>query len=77
MKYITRTMSITVLPESEPTFSEMATTVLITDEGGGEYVEVKQVGRTDIGKICINPEEWPALKAAIDSMIADCQEVEK
>jgi hypothetical protein len=56
MKYITRTTSITVLPEGHPTFSEMATTVSITDEDGGEYVEVKQVGRTDICKICINPE---------------------
>ncbi len=73
MKYITRKTQITVLPEGEPLFSEMATTVSITDEAGGEYVEVEQEGKL-VGKIRINPEEWPALRAVIDSMIADCKD---
>jgi len=74
MTYITRVTQMVILPEDQPLFSEMATEVRIVDESGGEYVEVEQHGRTDIGKICINPEEWPNLKRAIDTMIAECKE---
>ena len=75
MTYETRVTQMTVLPKTEPIFSEMATQVTIVDEAGGEYVEVKQQGRTDLGKIAINPEEWPVLKRAIDTLIAECREV--
>jgi len=74
MKYESRVTAMTVAPENEPLFSEMATTVSIEDEAAGEFVVVEQTGRTDIGKICINPEEWPALRAAIDLMIAQCRD---
>lgn len=75
MTYETRVTQMTVLPKTEPIFSEMATQVTIVDEAGGEYVEVCQSWRTDIGKIAINPEEWPMLKRAIDTLIAECREV--
>lgn len=71
--YEIRTTAMTVAPEGEPTFSEMATTVEICDEAAGEFVEVKQRGRVDIGKIQINPEEWPSLREAIDRMIKACR----
>lgn len=71
--YEIRTTALTVAPEGEPTFSEMATTVAICDEAAGEFVEVKQRGRVDIGKIQINPEEWPSLLEAIDRMIKACR----
>lgn len=51
----------------------MATTVAICDEAAGEFVEVTQHGRVDIGKIQINPEEWPSLREAIDRMIKACR----
>lgn len=54
-------------------YSEMTTTVEIDDEVGGEFVVVSQEGRDDIGKIAINPEEWPALRAAINRMVKACQ----
>lgn len=73
MKYETRVTALVVLPVGQPTFSEMATTVEICDEAAGEFVEVKQRGRIDIGKIQINPEEWPALRDAIDRLIAECR----
>lgn len=73
MKYETRIMSLTVAPEGEPTFSEMATTIKIEDESAGEFVVVIQSGRTDVGKISINPEEWPAMRDAIDRLIAECR----
>lgn len=71
--YISRTTQVVVLPEGQPVFSEMATTVTIVDEAAGEFVEVVQSGRIDLGKISINPNEWPALREAIDMMIAQCQ----
>ena len=75
MTYETRVTQMTVVPKTEPLLSEMATEVTIVDQAGGEYVEVKQQGRTDLGKIAINPEEWPMLKRAIDTLIAECREV--
>ena len=73
MKYITRVTEIAVVPEHEMLTSEMTTHVRIVDEGGGEFVEVAQHGRTDIGKIQINPEEWQALRDTVDQMIPLCQ----
>lgn len=73
MKYETRVTKLVVLPVGEATYSEMATEIEICDEAAGEFVEVVQHGRVDIGKITINPEEWPAIRGAIDRMIAECR----
>ena len=75
MTYEIRTTSMTVKPKDEPIFSEQATMVEIVDEASGEYVEVSQSGRTDLGKIAINPEEWPALRKAINLLIVQCRDV--
>ncbi len=71
----TRVTQIVVCPPGEPLFSEMATKVEIVDESGGEFVEVSQHGGTDIGKIQISPEEWPALRSAINRMMRQCRYV--
>lgn len=71
--FITRVTQLVVLPASQPLFSEMATTVEIVDEAAGEYVEVQQVGRSHLGKIAINPEEWPALRSAINRLVKQCR----
>jgi DNA-binding protein YbaB len=73
MNYISRTLSVIVMPETEPVYSEMATRITIEDEAGGEFVEVSQEGRLSLGKIAIDPAEWPTLRAAIDDMIAQCR----
>ena len=73
MTYEERVLSVVVLPEGEPVFCEAATTVIIEDEAGGEYVVVSQDGTPDRGTIAINPEEWPVLRAAIDKMVAECR----
>ena len=74
MKYETRITSYTVAPAGEPTYSEQATQVNLVDESGGEFIEVCQSGRSDLGKIAINPDEWPELRKAIDSLIKQCRE---
>lgn len=74
MSYEVRTSSVIVVPKGQPIFSEQATTVTIVDEASGEYIEVCQSGRTDLGKIAITPEEWPTLRDAIESLIGLCRE---
>lgn len=72
-EYETRTLSLVVVPQGYEIFSEMATTIEITDESGGEFVQVKQPGCIDGRGIAIDRKEWPALRAAIDQMIAQCR----
>ena len=71
--YETRTTCLVVAPKGEPIFSETATHVQIVDEAGGEFVELKQSASPVLGKIQINPEEWPFLRSAIDQLIASCR----
>jgi hypothetical protein len=70
----TRIISIVVNKPGEPIFSETATTISIEDDAAGEYVTVCQ--NTDAGgdgKFSINPEEWPAMRRAINKMIKECR----
>lgn len=69
-----RVLSVVVAPEGEAIFSESATVVRIEDEGGGEYVVVSQESVPERGNIAINPEEWPALRDAIDRIVKECRE---
>jgi len=69
-----RVLSVVVAPEGEAIFSESATVVRIEDEGGGEYVVVSQESVPGLGNIALNPEEWPALRDAIDRMVKECRE---
>lgn len=56
MKYNTRCTAITVVPEDEKIFSEMATEVSIEDEGGGEFIEITQT-HSECNTIRIDPKE--------------------
>lgn len=46
--------------------------VEIDDDGGGEFVTVTDMSDRG-GKIHIDRNEWPALRDAIDQMIAGCR----
>lgn len=69
---ITRTTQLTVMPKGEATYSELSTTITITDDAAGEFVVVAQ-DNDDYGKVAINPEEWPMLRAAINRMVKECR----
>jgi hypothetical protein len=71
--YEIRTTKLVVAPRGDQVYSEMATSVEIKDEAAGEFVMVSQSGRTDIGQLAIDIDEWPALRDAIDRMIAQCR----
>ena len=73
LNYETRITQVVVVPEGQPMCSELATTIQIEDEAEGmEFLILKQ----DLnGEACIRiyPPEWPAIRAAIDDMMAKCR----
>lgn len=71
-QYHVITTRLTVVPEGEPIYSEMATHIEMQDEAAGAFVELVQIGQIgDEGRsvIRIDLEEWPAIRGAIDQMI--------
>lgn len=67
-----RVTQITIVPEGEPIFSERGYSVKIEDNAAGEFIEV-QDHSDDKGRIAINPEDWPALRRAINRMVKNCK----
>ena len=68
MQYEARTTKITVAPVGCDIFDERATGISIDSEGGGEYVRVSQCINQE-QSVTFEPEEWPSIADAIDSMI--------
>ena len=66
---------MTVTPENTPLFDERATNIEIVDESGGEFVAVSQCTNDGHQKICIDPEEWPTIREAIEVMIGKARTV--
>jgi len=67
-----RVTQLTVVPEGKPIYDETATQVEITDEGGGEFLIIKQTGGGK-GETRIDAEEWRWVREAIDRMIKEVQ----
>jgi len=68
--YTSRITQMTIAPEGEHIFSEMATVISIDDEAIGEYLIIEQPCREN-ANIAINPEEWDVIRATIDQMFAE------
>ena len=68
MKYIKRAIKWTVVREKELPVDILATDIEIVGEGAGEFVEVTQ-HTEESGKVQIDPEEWPAIREAIDCAV--------
>ena len=75
-QYELRPLSWAVAPVDEPIFSEMVTTISIGDEAAGEFVIVEQNAREDMGKIAIDPVEWPSIRDAIEQAISQCRKTQ-
>jgi hypothetical protein len=67
-----RVTQITIVPEGEPIFCDLGYTVKIDDEAAGEFVVIEDHS-DDEGRIAINPQDWPALRRAINKMVNNCQ----
>ena len=77
MGFERRVTAVTGCKKGGPIFSsDYDTRVEIVDEAAGEFVEVSQAGREGGGKSAIACNEWPALRDAIDELIAACRDQE-
>jgi hypothetical protein len=72
MKYIKRTIKWTVVREKETLLDALATDIEIVCEGAGEFVEVTQ-HTEESEKVQIDPEEWPAIREAINCAVKLCR----
>lgn len=80
MKYITRTTKMTILPEGDPIFSENATNIEVAQEAGSDgFLKITQDAGDPIydGSVCIDHDNWPAIKAAIETMLEDIKKHEQ
>lgn len=71
-QYHVITTRLTVVPEGEPIFSELATHIEMQDEAAGAFVELIQIGKIgEAGRnvVRIDADEWPAIRGAIDQML--------
>lgn len=71
-----RVTKMSVLPDGCSIFECNATHIAIDGEGAGEYVTITQHTDDRHGDhvVNINPEEWPAIRAAINKLVKECKE---
>ena len=74
---ITLTARLCVVPSGKPIYDEAATTIGLDDEGGGLFVTIRQEADLDTNEVKIDPEEWPAIRAAVNRMVRECGKVER
>jgi hypothetical protein len=73
INYETRITQVVVVPEGEATFSELATIIQIEDEADGiEFLSLRQNLKPE-AYVRIYPPEWPAIRNAIEDMMARCR----
>ena len=70
-EYEGRPVRWVLTPKGKPTYDNLAVCVDIVDEGGGEYVEVRNVANDSA--IAIDPQEWEQLRSLIDYAIGQCR----
>lgn len=70
-----RITQMSVLPDNCSIFELVATHIAIDDEGAGEYVTITQhtTDRHGDHVVNINPDEWPAIRAAVNKLIKECK----
>jgi len=74
---ILRATRYTVMRSDEPIFSEHATHVEIEDDGGGEYIKIIQSFEKEDNMVKIDPDEWKAIKSAIEKLIVEIKTLER
>ncbi len=73
VQYETLTKAVLVKSTKDGIYGETATTIAFENEGAGLYVVVSQSPYDSEQKIAITNEEWPAVRAAIEQMLAICE----
>jgi predicted lysophospholipase L1 biosynthesis ABC-type transport system permease subunit len=73
-EFESRVLKVGLMQPGQSIFSENVYTVEIDDEAAGEYVVVRQVNHDGPEeRLSIDPRHWPALRAEIDRMVAECR----
>ena len=72
VEYQTRTTQVLVCVKGEAIYNELGFVIEITDEGGGDFVEVSPT--TEPGKLRIDKRCWPTLRDAIERMLGECRD---
>ena len=75
MTYHTITTQRRVIPEGKDFCDEAVTIIGMDDEGGGAFVTIRQESAMDGDIIRIDPDEWPAVRAAVNRMVRECGRV--
>lgn len=71
-EYETRPTRLTVAPTGAAIFAERATHIEIDDEGGGEFVVIRQAGNDDKEYLLrVDADEWEPIVAAVNRLLAD------
>ena len=76
MIYRTITTQRRVIPSGKAIDDEGVTIIDLADEGGGAFVTVRQEEDLNTNEIRIDPDEWPAVRAAINRMVRECGRAE-
>lgn len=75
MTHTARVTRMHVIPRGVPLYDERGFSVEIDDDAGGEFVVVNcHDDQCKAGQIRIDPEEWKAVRDAIDVMVKECKE---
>lgn len=69
---ITITTQHRVIPSGKTMDDEGVTIIGMADEGGGAFVTVRQEEQLNSNEIRIDPDEWPAVRAAVNRMVREC-----
>ena len=77
MTYRKITTQSRVIRAGENLDGEGVTIIGIDDEGGGAFVTVRQEEQLNANEIHIDPDEWPAVRAAINRMVRECGRVDE
>jgi hypothetical protein len=73
-RYEARITAMTIIPRGTSIDAEGATVIAIDSDGeGGEFVRIDQRHGRDHGGVEIDPDEWPLVRHALDTLAADCR----
>ncbi len=77
MNFCSRITAVTIIPEkSDSIRDDNATRIEIDDEGAGGFVVLTQPDCREDGGIAITADDWPALRAAIERLFGEINEME-
>ena len=77
MTYRTIISQRRVIPSGKTFNDEGVTIIGMDDDGGGAFVTIRQEEQLNANEIRIDPDEWPAVRAAINRMVRECGRVDQ